>query len=186
MRVAAVGSSFGLERRLFNSDGKAEAANHLIEHVIVLVANPADADLQCDVSVSQVIARATQRERLRGSHCRDRFGLGDDLHDTTIVREQQISAPQDLSSLEDQSHFFTGVQRGAQAALAPQLERQDEFHVSGLGGGGQSAGDIQHEVQLQKRKYRCASGSTVAGSQVSNWPSARTSYVCESTSILGW
>jgi len=26
----------------------------------------------------------------------------------------------------------------------------------------------------QNRKYFCASGSTVAGSQVSNWPSART------------
>ena len=37
----------------------------------------------------------------------------------------------------------------------------------------------------QNKKYRCASGSTVAGSQVRSSPSARTSYVCESTSITG-
>ena len=32
-----------------------------------------------------------------------------------------------------------------------------------------------HRVPFQNRKYRCASGSSVAGSQVRSWPSARTS-----------
>src|SRR5262249_39969902 len=37
----------------------------------------------------------------------------------------------------------------------------------------------------QNRKYRCAIGNTLAGSQVSSSPSARTSYVSGSTSICG-
>ncbi|MFZ2208816.1 MAG: phage integrase N-terminal SAM-like domain-containing protein [Porticoccaceae bacterium] len=36
-----------------------------------------------------------------------------------------------------------------------------------------------------KKIYRCASGDTLAGSRVSSRPSARSSQVCESTSILG-
>lgn len=186
MRMAAVGAGLGLERLLFDNDSKTQATHHFVEHVIVLIANPAVAELQRDVSISQVIARATQSQRYRRTHCRDGFGLGDDLHDPTIVREQMIAATQNRSSLEDQSNFFASVQRCTQAALVPQLERQHERHVGVCRGSGQSASDVQHERQLQKRKYRCASGSTLAGSQVSSWPSARTSYVCESTSILGW
>lgn len=37
----------------------------------------------------------------------------------------------------------------------------------------------------QNRKYFCAIGSTFAGSQVSNCPSARTWYVCASISMRG-
>ncbi len=95
MRVPAIGAGLRLERRLFHGDGKAEAADHLVEHVIVLITHPAIADLQRHVPIAQVIARAAQRHGLRGAHGRDGLGLSDDLHDAAIVGEQQISAAED-------------------------------------------------------------------------------------------
>ena len=91
MRVAAVSAGLWLERRLFDSDGEAQAANHLIEHVIVLITNPAVTDLQRHVPIAQMIAGPAQSHGLRGSHGRDGFRFSDDLHYAAIFREQQIS-----------------------------------------------------------------------------------------------
>src|SRR5262245_5714877 len=43
--------------------------------------------------------------------------------------------------------------------------------------------DVHSHTQYMK--YRCAMGKTLAGSQVRSRPSARTSYVSESTSMRG-
>ena len=59
--VGVVGAGFGLERRLFDRDLKTESLQHLVEHVIVAVAQPARTDLQCDVPIAQMIGGAGQQ-----------------------------------------------------------------------------------------------------------------------------
>ena len=43
--ATAVGAGFGFEGRLFAAHGQAEAAQHVVEHVVVTVAQPACGDL---------------------------------------------------------------------------------------------------------------------------------------------
>jgi hypothetical protein len=130
----------------------AEAAQHVLEHVVFGDAQETVADLHRHVAVAEVIG--DPRERI-GLDVQQLLGGRNDLDRAAARRPHHVSAAQNLAARHHQGDFLTRLERRTQAALLPLFERKDEPH--------------------QKRKYRCAIGKTFAGSQVSNSPSARTS-----------
>jgi len=83
--MAVIRAAFWPERRRFANDVEPETANHVVEHVIGLVAQPSMPDLERDVPVAQVVARACMEQsvfgpcdaqRLDGSPHRHRLAAG--------------------------------------------------------------------------------------------------------------
>src|SRR5688572_31057919 len=64
--VRDIGTSLRFEWRELDPHLESESAQHVVEHMIVLVAQPARTDLQRHVAVSQVIAGARQLQRVAG------------------------------------------------------------------------------------------------------------------------
>ena len=71
--TTGIGTGLGLEGGLFDAHQETERGDHVVQHVIVRVAQPAVAYLQRHVPVAQVIGRARQQTRIVGRHRGDRL-----------------------------------------------------------------------------------------------------------------
>jgi len=149
--LVAVGAGLGLERRLDVRDARAELARHLLEHVVFGDAQEARPDLQRHVAIAQMVCDARQLGRLDVQELLQR---GDDLDLAPVGRGDAITVAQHPAARQDERDLFAVVRLRAQPAFLAQLEWKGKF---------------------QNRKYLCAMGRTLAGSQTSNSPSARTS-----------
>ncbi len=125
--------------------------------------------------VAEVIGDLRQGGRRCAFYMQHALRLRDDFNDASVGRRDQIAAAQNLAARQHHADFFARYERRFEAALLPQLERQLElafdFDLVRATHDLQLVFDLDH----QNRKYRCAIGSTLAGSQVSSSPSARTS-----------
>jgi len=130
VRMSGVRSRFGLERQHFLRHGQAESSDHVIEHVVVQIAEPTLTDLNGYVAVSQVIRRTGKLQRIVRRDDGDIFLRRDDFDDTSVVGEQLIAAAKNVAAVQIESDFFAGRERSAQPALLPQLEWQHELDTS--------------------------------------------------------
>ena len=110
MCAGAISAGFRLERRFFDSDGESQAAHHVVEHMIVLIAQPVIADLQSDVTITEVIGRTREIATVNAAHRRHGFICGNDFNDTAIIGQQQVTTAQHRASFQEQAGLFT-IQR---------------------------------------------------------------------------
>jgi len=127
--VGCVCSDFRFERRLLDVDAKTQTANHVIENVVMVVAQPAAADLQRDMTITQVIRRSNQLFGLRAPNRRHELGGGANLDDAAVIGEQQIAAAQHLSARHDNCRYLAVGQRRTQPTAAARLKGQLQLHV---------------------------------------------------------
>ena len=80
MGRALVGPSFRFERRLLGHHAQAQAAQHLVQDMIVLETQQARFDLQRHMAVAQVVGRAGQQQRVGATHRGHLLGRGKHLH----------------------------------------------------------------------------------------------------------
>ena len=151
MMVVAVGAGLGLERRFDLRDARAELARHLLEHVVLGDAQEARPDLQRDVAVAEVVGNARKLGRF---DVQQLLGRGHDFYLAPVGRRHPVAATQYAAARQDERDLLAIISLRPQAAFLALLERQGQF---------------------QNRKYLCAMGNTLAGSQTSSSPSARTS-----------
>lgn len=180
--TTAVSTPFGGEGRTHEVDRQAQAAHELVEHVIVLVGEAAERDRERDVAIAEMIRRAREKERIvRGRDAEILVG-GDDCVRLTVVGEQTIAIGEHAASLQADGDLPTVLEVRAKSRFLARVVVEDEPAGEGRRRIVVEAADGAHD---QNKKYRCVRGSVAAGSQVSSAPSARTSYVCGSTSIFG-
>ncbi len=118
-----VATSFGFEGPLFDDNGQAKRADHVIEHVVVSVGKPVRADLQGNVSVAEVIGRAKQEQSIRGARDGQGFGRGFDLDQhLPFFVEETVSFAQDRSMIEKNRHLAAIVEACSQPTFSPILE----------------------------------------------------------------
>ena len=169
VEVRVIGAPFGFERRIRHLDVKAHAACHVIEHVIVKVSKPAVPDLQGHMAIAKMKGRPGQQVRASRIQRCNEFQSCDHLDNPAVAGQQQIAPAQNLSARKNHPHFHAAREPRTEAAAAPEAEGQHDAvvrrsllvqalpnHEHGGGAG------------VQNKKYRCASGSTCAGSQVSS------------------
>jgi hypothetical protein len=120
-------TAFGLERRLLDDHRQPERAHHVVEHMIVLVAQPSSAHLHGNVAIAQVVRSARERNRIVRTECRHHFGRGSHQHHRAAARRQQIPVAQDVSARHLQRNLFARFELRPQPALASQLERQLQY-----------------------------------------------------------
>ena len=103
------------------------------------------------------------------------FFKRNNFYNSPIRGGHQVAAAQDFAARQDQADFLAGHELRLEPAFLPRFERKFQLpsHVHFVGG----ARDLQlgFYFEHQKRKYLCAMGSTLAGSQASSSPLARTS-----------
>ena len=99
--LAGVSAGFRLERQLAKGHRQAELAQHIVQHVIVMVAQLARHNLQRYVTVAEVIAGLRQHKRVVAAHHRHPFISGNHLHKLgAFFVAEHIAAAQQQAALE--------------------------------------------------------------------------------------
>ena len=120
-----VATSFGFEGPLFDDNGQAKRADHVVEHVVVSVGQPVRADLQGDVPVAEVVGGGAKPRAMAIRGARDGQGLRNgpdhDQHLPVIV-EKTIPFAQNDSIDEKNRHLAAIVEACSQPTFSPILE----------------------------------------------------------------
>jgi hypothetical protein len=98
--MPTIGTRFRLERSVFDTHVEAETSHHVIEHVVVLIANESWTDLQCDMSIAEVIADSRELPGICGADGGYTFGRSHHFDDASVFAEQSFPATQYASSLQ--------------------------------------------------------------------------------------
>jgi hypothetical protein len=129
MMPATVRPCLRFERRHSRFGIHAEPVQHVLQHVVLLDADPASADLQRHVPIGEVVYGAHQLLRIGRGDMQHRFVGGDHLDDATIAAAQPIAAAQDAAARQHERSLQPGLQPHAQPALLPQVEGQHDTVV---------------------------------------------------------
>jgi hypothetical protein len=126
MRMTTVGAGLGLERSVFDTHVEAETSHHVIEHMIVLIANESGANLQRDVSIAEVITDSRELPGICGANSRYAFRRCHHFDDPSILAEQSLAPTQHASALQENRNLFTRVEDRSQSTFRSQLERKHQ------------------------------------------------------------
>ena len=167
-----VSARLWIERGLNLVHVPAEAFHHVRDHMIGANTDPVAKELHRKMPVSQmprdankfgVLMRMDFQQRLRfRAHADDAI-----FHGQPIA----IAQPHRLRQIQQNFHPAYGVQDDPTPMTAIEIDQDLIGFPRRVPGAGRQDMIGTH----QNRKYRCAIGNTVAGSQVSSTPSARTS-----------
>src|SRR6478735_4723014 len=171
MLVARIGAALGLEWQGLDAHPQAQAAQHVIEHMVVQETQHADPNLQRHIAVAQMVGRARQQLRVGAGHHRQQFRRCRHGNDTSIIGQQPVAAAQHRAALENEASLLAAVQHAAQPALLPQLEGQREllrrFERTMV-----VLADLQHGWPSEKKVALCQRqhGGGFAGQQLAVGP----------------
>ena len=117
---ATVGTGLGFERGLDTHRLQAQATQHIVEYMVVQVAQPSRLYLQRDVPVAEVITGTRQQQGVFAAQLRDRFVCRAYLHAQPVGIAQQVTVTQNLAPAQKQSRLTPIVEFYAlPRALAP-------------------------------------------------------------------
>ncbi len=153
----------------------AQSTNHALDHVVGADPQPVAVEFRRQVPVSKMPGNAHQRVSIRGGDLRQLLQRRQHRHDTAVVQPQPVAILQigNLRQVQHEGKAITAVQFHAPSSPVLDIQHHTVDRVCGVPGS-----RFQYLVRAQahqNRKYRCAIGSTSAGSQVSSSPFARTS-----------
>src|SRR6188768_3190283 len=117
MLVARIGPALGLEGQGLDAHLQAQAAQHVIEHMIVQETQHAGPNLQRHMAVAQVVGRACQQLRVGAGHHRQQFRRCRHGNDASIIGQQPVAAAQHRAALENEASLLAADQHAAQPAL---------------------------------------------------------------------
>ena len=132
---AAIGPSLGLERRLLVANLHAQAFKHMLQHMVLLQQDPANADLQRNMAIAEVIGGAHQIALILRGDQGNRFLRRDDLDDPPIRRAQPVAAAQHRPAFDRQRRLGPRFERHPQPAFLPPVEWQNQPVVRWSGAG---------------------------------------------------
>ena len=168
-----VGAAFRVERRLDMGDRRAEPGQHRLDDVIAADQQPVAGELGRQVAIAEMPGDADQMGGVARTDLGQRFGRRPHRDDAAVLQHQAVAVAKRRRFRQVEQEFETALAGHRQpAAMAVVMV---ENHRVGGGAGPMAGGQDLRGADHQNRKYRCAIGSTSAGAQVSNSPSARTS-----------
>ena len=124
MMAARIGAGLRLERRLDVRHLRPKLLHHLLENVILRDAQKSLAYLDGHVPVPKVVGHLGKILRFDMQYL---FRLGNDFDHPAVGGRDEVSAAQDFSARQDQSHFLPGNELRLEPALLPRFERQLEL-----------------------------------------------------------
>jgi len=166
-------TSFGIERRLDFVHMASQAFDHIANYMIGANADAVSQHLHRQVAVAEVPCDPHKLAFLVRMNLQQFLGLGADLRHAAVVQRQPVAMaqPHCLRQIEHDFGPCFGTEQDAAAVASVVVDQDTMGGRRGIPGADRQYLSTPH----QKRKYRCAIGSSMAGSQVSSTPSARTS-----------
>ena len=175
--AAAIGAGFRFERTLDGVDLTAQALQQIGQYRIGFQPQPVDIDLQRNVSIAQVIGSTQQGQGIGGARFQHWLRGGDNAEAQTIGAAQKLTRWQRAAGRQDDGEFATVRQAQALPTAPTRLVIEWQRRRSGVVvrcGFDSMQADQGVGRRAQNRKYRCAIGSSRAGSHHRASPSART------------
>jgi hypothetical protein len=114
MTTRRIASGFRFERPFLHLHRKAQLVHQAVEHVIVLVGQPARRELQRYVTISQMIGGAREQVRIAGFDDRKLFGSRPNFDDQiAVLGGQPITMFERQPPFEQESHFAPAIESRA-------------------------------------------------------------------------
>jgi hypothetical protein len=149
-------------------------AHHLGQHMVGLDIDRVGRHFGWRVAIADVPGDPQQPERIFGAHLQKPLGRGLDLDEPAIVELQRVAIVEDrgLVEIDKPPSAFSATRRFCR----PSWSRVSRSTMRSCLTAALRTMLVARFIRLsrQNRKYRCAIGSTFAGSQTSNSPSAVT------------
>jgi hypothetical protein len=122
----AVGAAFWFEGRALVRHAEAETAHHVVEHVVVLIGEPTDADLEGNVPIAEMICGAREQQRIfRRRHAQGFIG-GDDFVRLALVRDQPIAVRENAAARQHDPKLLAAFEERAKSRLMPCVVAEDQ------------------------------------------------------------
>ena len=170
--TAGIGAGFGIEWSLDRIDMAAKALDHLRYYVIGSNTDAIAQQLHRQMPITQMPSYADEFVGPMGMDFHQLLGLRADPDDAGL-HQQPIAVTQPYCLRQVDQYFGSGL-RGQNDTASEAVIVVDQHAIDLLAAVPASGGEDLRGFD-QNRKYRCAIGRMVAGSQVSSTPSARTS-----------
>ena len=166
-------TGFGIERRLDFVHMASQVFDHIANYVIGANADAVVQQLHRQVAVAEVPCDPHKLAFLVRMNLQQFLRLGADLYHAAVVQREPVAMaqPHCLRQIEHDFGPCFGTEQDAAAVASVVVDQDTMGGRRGIPGADRQYFMTPH----QKRKYRCAIGRIVAGSQVSSTPSARTS-----------
>jgi hypothetical protein len=132
MRVA-VRAAFRFEGSVLEGQGKSEPAHHVVEHVIVLVGESTDADLERNVPITEVVRGAREHEHVVRRRDAERFVGCDDLVGHAVVGVQAIAVREHGSARQHDGNFLAIFEARTKSRSITRVVAQDQPRGRRLG-----------------------------------------------------
>ena len=172
-----VGAAFGIEWRLDLDHAAAEAAHHLLDHMIAADAQPlchhlhrqvAVAEVPGDAHEMQVVAAADFQQRLRGCH---------HLDQPPVVQHQRVAAAQrdHLGQVEQELQPARTGHRHAPAMAVVELEHDGVSRLAVPARSGLDGGGAQHQRLITSAGLMI---SITVGEALNGADSSRHTFMC--------
>jgi hypothetical protein len=174
--IVVVGSALRLEGTLDGRRRAALAAHHLGEDMVLLDVDRVGEDFGGCVPVADMPGDAQEPQRVLGPDLEEALRGRLHLDEPPVVELDGVAVGKRrrLVEIEQEVEAFVALECDAAAVAALVIEGHRIGDALSLDGWLADDGDgAEHEIP-QNKKYRCASGSTVAGSQTRSSPSAVT------------
>ncbi len=117
--VFVVCTSFGFEAGHFVNHNEPQPSQHVIEHVIRLVSQPARSDLQRHVSIPEVVTRSRESERVLRSHAGHTFGCRPHAYMEAIRRTETIALDERATAGKQDRRLAAAIETNTLATLLP-------------------------------------------------------------------
>src|ERR1700722_14391479 len=167
--AAGVSTGLGSERGIDRFDVAAEAFDHFTDDVVGPDADPIAQKLHGQMAVAEVPGDADTVAVIVGVDLQQRFGRGANTDDTRCCGQSVAVTETDcLRQVDQDLGAYDCFQHDAPPESAVIVDQYTIDLAGCVPGACRQDGFDTH----QNRKYRCAIGRMVAGSQVSSTPSA--------------
>lgn len=162
---------FGVKGRTAIHDGGSQAGQHVPNHMIPADQQMIIVDFRRQMAIANVPCQAQQMQTIPAGDPIQILFRRQYLHHPTVRQPQAFAMPQQPRVGQVQQKPDAPMRPHGDTPPIPVISINDHMICRIPVSRGQNFFDIQH----QNRKYLCAIGTSSAGSQVSNSPSARTS-----------
>lgn len=125
MTATGIRSTLGIERRFNDDHTRAEAAHHVLDHMIAADAKALADDLCRQVTIPKMPGDPHQMMRIGAADLHQRFGRRDHLDESPVFQHQGIAAAQGHGFLQVQQEFQPSRTGHGHAAPVPVVETED-------------------------------------------------------------
>jgi hypothetical protein len=121
-----IGAGFGFEGTFLIAHRQPQAAQHGVQDMVVLIAEPASLDAQGHMAITQVVAGPGQQQGVRAGRHGQAFRGGPHPDGQALRAGQQITFPQAYPPRQEEPGLAAIVQLHPQAALDPTPQGQGQ------------------------------------------------------------